>query len=235
MTQQGDARNPAQTEQTTFLSQGSTGTGSESGSYSRNEQSDDNKHDSTSNDTIWGRWPSLMSIRQVTTAFLLEAATNAKPLREKLDAWVLYLWTSYIKLVEAYPLITIFLSCFLFFSAGPIIVFACVTGVSLGIMVSIAAIIILILQSIVVSIAGGVLLLILGTIFVLTLFGFFWAVAGFMGFKLLRNFVKTMQEQRRNHYRQQMKERHNQQSTARVEKASSGSNAEDDEFAEFEL
>lgn len=90
-----------------------------------------------------------------------------------------------------------------------------------------------------VSIAGGVLLLVLGTIFVLTLFGFVWAVACYKGFKLLRNVVKTMQDQRRHQYREQMRQQQNQRSSERAEKAAaaqaSGEEVEEDEFAELEM
>jgi len=120
-----------------------------------------------------------------------------------------------------------------------VLAFACVTGVSLGILVSTAAISVLIVQAIIVSIAGGVLLLVLGVIFVLTLFGFAWAVAAFMSFKLLRNVAKTLQEQRRHRHREQLRHEQSQRSTARAEKAAAaaatGVDAEDDEFAELDM
>jgi len=69
MTQQGDARNPTQADQSSFVFQGNT-SGRDGSS-------------SSSSETVWDRWPSLLSIRQIVTAFVLEAVTNAQPLREK--------------------------------------------------------------------------------------------------------------------------------------------------------
>lgn len=81
MTQQGDARNPSQTDQSqAFVFQGNTGSGS--GSHS-GESEDNNNDNNNGKETIWDRWPLLLSLRQVVTAFVLETMTNAQPLRDK--------------------------------------------------------------------------------------------------------------------------------------------------------
>ncbi|KAG0324843.1 hypothetical protein BG000_002031 [Podila horticola] len=150
-----------------------------------------------------GQWPSLLNIRQVVTAFVLETITNARPLRDKLDVVIRQLWARYLQLVYAYPILTTFLSVLVFFSSGPIIVFACVTGATLGFLVGTAAVIVIILQSIVVTIAGAILLLVLGIILVLTMFTFFWIVAGFFAFKFVRNLAVSLRE----HHQQQQQNR----------------------------
>ncbi|KAF8983842.1 hypothetical protein BGZ52_000250 [Haplosporangium bisporale] len=149
------------------------------------------------------QWPSLLNIRQIVTAFVLETITNARPLRDKLDVVIRQLWERYLQLVYAYPILTTFLSVLVFFSSGPIIVFACVAGASLGFLVGIAAVIVIIIQSIVVTIAGTILFFVLGIIFVLTMFTFFWIVAGFFAFKCVRNLAVSLRE----HHLQQQQNR----------------------------
>ncbi|KAG0338914.1 hypothetical protein BG004_007032 [Podila humilis] len=150
-----------------------------------------------------GQWPSLLNIREVITAFILETVSNTRPLRDKLNVVIVQLWQRYLELVYAYPVLTTFLSVLAFFSAGPIIVFACVTGASLGFLVGTAAVIIFIIQSIIVTIAGAILLVVLGFIFVVTAFTFFWVVAGFFAFKFARGLAISLHESQLQKQKQQ--------------------------------
>ncbi|KAF9182052.1 hypothetical protein BGZ51_004990 [Haplosporangium sp. Z 767] len=133
------------------------------------------------------RWPSLLNIRQVVVAFAIEAVTNSRPLRNKLNVMIIKAWQHYLAYARLNPLLTTFLSCLVFLAAGPILVFACVTGVSLGILVGTAAVIVVVIQSVIVSIAGAILLFILGTILFMTIFAFLWLMVAYMGIKFLRN------------------------------------------------
>ncbi|KAG0015864.1 hypothetical protein BGZ81_011494 [Podila clonocystis] len=160
---------------------------------------DDSSQQQQQRQEAQGQWPSLLNIRQVVTAFVLETITNARPLRDKLDVVIRQLWARYLELIYAYPILTTFLSVLVFFSSGPIIVFACVTGATLGFLVGTAAVIVIIFQSIVVTIAGAILLLVLGIILVLTMFSFFWIVTGFFAFKFIRNLAISLRE----HHQQQ--------------------------------
>ncbi|KAI7827980.1 hypothetical protein BC939DRAFT_76524 [Gamsiella multidivaricata] len=153
--------------------------------------------------TASDRWPSLLNIRQVITAFILEIVSTSKPLREKLNIVAIQAWHQYLSYAQTYPLLTMFISALVLLSAGPVIVFACVTGVSLGILVGTAAVFVLVVQSIVVCIAGAILLFILGTIVVLTVFTFFWLVVGYKGFNFLRNLGLVLHAQHQLHQQQQ--------------------------------
>ncbi|KAG0363143.1 hypothetical protein BG005_002657 [Podila minutissima] len=176
-----------------FVTTGNSGTSDDSSQQQQQQQQQQEQ----------GQWPSLLNIRQVVTAFVLETITNARPLRDKLDVVIRQLWARYLQLVYAYPILTTFLSALVFFSAGPIIVFACVTGATLGFLVGTAAVIVIFIQSIVVTIAGAILLLVLGIILVLTMFSFFWIVAGFIAFKFIRNLAVSLRE----HHQQQQQNR----------------------------
>ncbi|KAI8355483.1 hypothetical protein B0O80DRAFT_425964 [Mortierella sp. GBAus27b] len=156
------------------------------------------------------RWPSLLSIRQVITPFILETITSTRPLREKLSVVALQTWRHYMEYVQAYPILTLFLSSLVLLSAGPIIIFACVTGASLGILVGVAAVVVIVIQSIIVSIAGAILLFILGTIFVLTAFTFFWLVVGYLAFHFVRNLVMVFQAHHQEFHRQQQQQQKQQ-------------------------
>ncbi|KAF9908654.1 hypothetical protein BX616_000067 [Lobosporangium transversale] len=142
------------------------------------------------------RWPSLVNIRQVITALVLETISTTRPLRDKINAVAHRSWQAYLRYAEMYPLLTALLSAIILFSAGPILVFACVTGASLGFLAGIAAVIVIIIQSIVVTIAGAILLFVLGTIVVLTVFMFLCLVAGYMAFKGLRELALIVHGQR---------------------------------------
>lgn len=54
--------------------------------------------------------------------------------------------------------------------------------------------IVIIIQSIVAAIAGAILLFVLGIILVLTMFTFFWIMAGFFAFKCVRNLAVSLRE-----------------------------------------
>lgn len=97
------------------------------------------------------------------------------------------------------------------FSAGPVVVFACVTGISLGVMVAIAAVIIFILQSIVLGIAGAILLFILASIFVLTAIAFGAILAGHAGFKILRDIAVYIHGHHQEHIQRKQQEQNQQQ------------------------
>ncbi|KAG0258067.1 hypothetical protein BG011_003550 [Mortierella polycephala] len=146
------------------------------------------------------RWPLLLNIRQVIVAFAIEAIASSRPLRNRLNAMILKAWQHYLAYAHKNPFLTTFLSCLAFLAAGPILVFACVTGVSLGVLVGTAGVIIVVIQSVVVSIAGAILLFVLGTILFMTVFTFLGLMVAYMGIKFLRNLRVTYQER---HERQQ--------------------------------
>ncbi|KAF9168460.1 hypothetical protein DFQ26_007591 [Actinomortierella ambigua] len=119
-----------------------------------------------------GAWPRLRAYREAASAIIVEKMADARPLREKYT----------------------FITCLVVFSAGPIVVFACVLGMSLGFLVGTAAVIILIIQSIIASIAGVILLMVLGTIVVLTTCLFFWIIAAVMAQRLTTRLLTRMRE-----------------------------------------
>ncbi|KAK3808764.1 MAG: hypothetical protein J3Q66DRAFT_444659 [Benniella sp.] len=210
MTQQVDSRNsssahPSQNEPSALAYGGQTSGSSPTSSSNPGSGGSDGGNDPENH------WPSLLSIRQVLTAFLLETITSTRPLREKIGTMAIRTWNRYLEYAQAYPILTLFLSALVLLSAGPIIIFACVTGISLGILVGVAAVIVIVIQSIVVSIAGAILLFILGTIVVLTVFTFFWLVAGYLGFHFLRNLVIVFQAQHQEFQRQQQQKLRQQQ------------------------
>ncbi|KAI8599023.1 hypothetical protein EDD21DRAFT_406353 [Dissophora ornata] len=208
MTQQVDPKNsstahPGQTEApTAFAFESHRGSGGDSGgdSGSGNGGSSSNATD---------RWPSLLYIRQVLAAFFVEVVSTSKPLRNKLNVVVVQAWHQYLSCVQDYPLLTIFLSSLVLLSSGPIIIFACVTSVSLGFLLGAAVVFVIMIQSIVVSIAGAILLFVLGTILVMTVFTFFWLVVAYVGFNFARNFALVLQTQHR-HLRQQQQQQQQQ-------------------------
>ncbi|KAF9114010.1 hypothetical protein BGX27_000338 [Mortierella sp. AM989] len=196
MTQQFDPKNPStgQTEPLSpFMFEGHTG----SGTGTR----------SSSSGSALNRYPFLLKIRQAATTFVVESAASTKPQREKLNVMALELWRRYLAYIQAFPLLTIFLTSLVVLSAGPVIVFACVTGISLTILVGVAAVIVAVIQSIVVGIAGAILLFVLGSIVVLTVITFVCIVAGYTGFKLARNIAVVLH----GHHQQYVQKQQQQQ------------------------
>ncbi|KAG0307646.1 hypothetical protein BGZ98_010168 [Dissophora globulifera] len=118
----------------------------------------------------------------------------------------------------------IFLTSLVFLCSGPVIVFACITGVSLGILLGTATVVVIVIQSIIVSIAGAILLFVLGSILILAAFAFFWVVVGYLGFSFMRNFALVLHAQHQ-HLRQQQPH----SSSAHMRRDSTKS-MEDDDF-----
>ncbi|KAG0203010.1 hypothetical protein BGX33_009355 [Mortierella sp. NVP41] len=175
MTQQVDLRSPAvQDLSAGFEFQSQSGPGG-------------NTNNSGGGDSSQDRWPSLLNARQVFVAFILEMVSRARPLLEKLNIVILRAWHLYLAYARTYPLLTAFLSCLVVMSAVPFLIFASITGVSLGLLVGTAAVVVIIIQSIVVSVAGAILLFILGIIVILTLFAFFWLIVGYFAFQFVSN------------------------------------------------
>ncbi|KAF9360554.1 hypothetical protein BGX26_008835 [Mortierella sp. AD094] len=129
------------------------------------------------------RWPFLLNIRQAAVTFIQETAASTQPQRENLAL----------------------------LSAGPIIVFACVTGVSLAILIGIATVIVVVIQSIVVGIAGAILLFVLGAVVVLTVITFFCVVAGYAGFKIVRDIAVVVHGHHQQHVKRQQQQQQQQQ------------------------
>ncbi|KAG9319339.1 hypothetical protein KVV02_002735 [Mortierella alpina] len=195
MTQQVDPKSssaqPGRAEPHTafaFESQGDAGSGSSGADRGGNDERD--------GEDAKDRWPSLLNIRQVVVAFILEAVSDSRPLRNKLNAVILRAGQRYVIYAQAHPLPTILLSSLIMFSAAPIVIFACVTGASLGILVGTAALVVIVLQSIIVSIAGAALLFTLGVILIMTTFAFFWLVVLHFGYRSLKSVIWILQEQR---------------------------------------
>ncbi|CAO3570239.1 unnamed protein product [Mortierella alpina] len=196
MTQQVDPKSslaqPGQAEpHAAFAFDGQGDMGSASSGATRDGNSEIEGND------VKDRWPSFINIRQVVVAFVLEAVSDSRPLRNKLNAIILRAWQRYALCAQAYPLPTIFLSSLIVFSAAPIIIFACVTGASLGVLVGTASLAVIVLQSIVVSIAGAVLLFTLGVIVMMTAFASFWLAVLYFGYRFLKNVALIFNEQRR--------------------------------------
>ncbi|KAF9174880.1 hypothetical protein BGX21_005971 [Mortierella sp. AD011] len=152
---------------------------------------------------IGDRWPFLLNIRQAAATFLQESAAATKPHREKLHVIALRLWQVYLGYANDYPLWTFFLSSIALLSAGPIIVFLCVTGISLAILISTATVIVVAIQSIVVGIAGAILLFILGAIVIFTIIASICVVAGYTGFKLARDIAVVVHGHHQQHVKRQ--------------------------------
>ncbi|KAF8977827.1 hypothetical protein BGZ46_007089 [Entomortierella lignicola] len=149
------------------------------------------------------RWPILLNIRQAITSFIVETSASTKPQREKLNALALKLWQQYLAYAQAFPLLTLFLTALVVLSAGPVIVFASVTGVSLAILIGIATTIVVIIQSIVIGITGGILLFVLGAIVIFTVIAFILLVAGYSGFKVTRDIAVVLHGHHQQHVKKQ--------------------------------
>ncbi|KAF9085869.1 hypothetical protein BGX23_009324 [Mortierella sp. AD031] len=185
MTQQVDLRSPAvQDLSAGFEFQSQSGPGG-------------NTNNSGGGDSSQDRWPSLLNARQVFVAFILEMVSRARPLQEKLNIVILRAWHLYLAYARTYPLLTntsinnhtrsLVTTKRVIMSAVPFLIFASITGVSLGLLVGTAAVVVIIIQSIVVSVAGAILLFILGIIVILTLFAFFWLIVGYFAFQFVSN------------------------------------------------
>ncbi|KAF9996811.1 hypothetical protein BGZ80_001171 [Entomortierella chlamydospora] len=161
--------------------------------------------------SVVDRWPFLLNIRQAAITLFQESAAATKPHREKLHVIALRLWQVYLGYANDYPLWTFFLSSIALLSAGPIIGFLCVTGVSLAILISTATVIVVAIQSIVVGIAGAILLFILGAIVIFTIIGSICVVAGYTGFKLARDIAVVVHGHHQQHVKRQQQQQQPQQ------------------------
>ncbi|KAF9971522.1 hypothetical protein BGZ73_005528 [Actinomortierella ambigua] len=141
-----------------------------------------------------GTWPRLLAFREVATAVIADKLNEARPLRDKLNKRATRLWQRYVELVYKKPLLTTFITSLILFSAGPIVVCACVLGMSMGFLVGTAAVVILIIQSIIASIAGAILLMVLGSIFVVTTFLFFWIFVAVVAHRLTTRLLLRVRE-----------------------------------------
>ncbi|KAG0232877.1 hypothetical protein BGW41_001701 [Actinomortierella wolfii] len=98
-------------------------------------------------------WPRLLSFKEAVTAIAIEKLAESRPLRYKLNNYAISAWQRYLDLLSQYPVVTAFISCLILFSAVPILIFACVLGVSFGFLVGTAVVVVIIIQSIIASIA----------------------------------------------------------------------------------
>ena len=108
MTQQVDPRSSAVHDQTAgfeFLSQGS-GPG---GNNTTSSSAPNNSNTSGGNDSgsPGDRWPSLLNVRQVVVAFVLETVSRSRPLQEKLNIVITRAWHLYLAYARAFPLATV--------------------------------------------------------------------------------------------------------------------------------
>ncbi|KAF9925423.1 hypothetical protein FBU30_004779 [Linnemannia zychae] len=197
MTQQVDPRSSAVHDQTSSRFEFQDH-GSGSGGYTSNTASNNNNNNNGNerSSSLGERWPSLLNARQVLVAFILETMSRSRPLQEKLNIVFRRAWHHYLFYVRTYPLLTTFLSCLVALSAVPLLIFAAVTGTSLGLLVGVAAVVVLFIQSIVVTIAGGILLLVLGFIVFLTVFTFFWLIVGYFTFQFVSHAYVSYEDQR---------------------------------------
>ncbi|KAF9909413.1 hypothetical protein EC991_008552 [Linnemannia zychae] len=193
MTQQVDPRSPAVHDHSSGFEFQTRGSGTSGHTSSSNNTSNNNEGNTG---TLEDRWPSLLNARQVLVAFVLEVVSRARPLQEKLNIVISRAWLIYLAYARAYPLLTAFLSTLTILSAIPFIVFASITGVSLGLLIGTAAVIVIIIQSIVATIAGAILLFVLGVIVVLTVFTFFWLVVGYFAFQFTSQVYASFKDQR---------------------------------------
>ncbi|KAG0293518.1 hypothetical protein BGZ96_002747 [Linnemannia gamsii] len=201
MTQQVDPRSPAVHDQSAGFEFQSHGSGPNT--YNTSTSNNNNAGGNENNGSLGDRWPSLLNARQVVVAFILETVSRSRPLQEKLNVVILRAWHLYLAYARAYPLATAFLSCLVVLSAVPVLIFASITGVSLGMLAGTAAVIVIIIQSIVVSIAGAILLFVLGFIVILTVFTFFWLIVGYFAFQFVGNVYGSFKEQRVRHLQEQ--------------------------------
>ncbi|KAF9137311.1 hypothetical protein BGX30_010367 [Mortierella sp. GBA39] len=206
MTQQVDPRNPAVHDQTAGF-EFQSHSGGPGGNNTTFSSAPDNSNNSGGNGdgSLGDRWPLLLKARQVVVAFILETVSRSRPLQEKFNIVILRAWHLYLAYARAYPLATAFLSCLVVLSAVPILIFASITGVSLGLLVGTAAVIVTIIQSIILSIAGAILLFVLGTIVILTVFTFFWLTVGYFAFQFVGNVYGSFKEQRLRHAQEERK------------------------------
>jgi len=211
MTQQVDPRNPAVHEQTAGFEFQSHGSGpGDNNTSSSSAPNNSNNSGGNVDGSLGDRWPSLLNARQVVVAFVLETVSRSKPLQEKLNIIIVRAWHVYLSYARVYPVATALLSCLLVLSALPILIFASITGVSLGFLVGAATVIVIVIQSIIVSIAGVILLFVLGFIVIVTIFTFFWLVVGYFAFQFMKTAygsykaqrLKQAQEERRKEQRE---------------------------------
>ncbi|KAF9153454.1 hypothetical protein BG015_003382 [Linnemannia schmuckeri] len=204
MTQQVDPRSTAVHEQSDgfeFQSHGSS-LGGYNTTSTNNANNTNNANSSSGGDgkeNLEERWPSLLNVRQVVVAFIMETVSRSRPLQEKLNMVIVRAWHLYLAYARAYPLATAFLSCLVVLSAVPILIFASITGVSLGLLAGTATVIVIIIQSIIFCIAGAILLFVLGFIVILTLFTFFWLIVGYIAFQFVSTMYRSFKEQRLRH------------------------------------
>ncbi|KAG0236393.1 hypothetical protein BGW42_003551 [Actinomortierella wolfii] len=137
-------------------------------------------------------WPRLLSLKEAVTAIAIEKLAESRPLRYKLNSYAICAWERYLDLLSQYPVVTTFISCLILFSAVPILIFACVLGVSFGFLVGTAVVVVIIIQSIIASIAGAILLLVLGAIFVITSFIFFWIISAVVTHRLTAHLLSRI-------------------------------------------
>ncbi|KAF9438505.1 hypothetical protein BGZ76_007313 [Entomortierella beljakovae] len=193
MTQQVDSRNPSSTETSQSVPLSAYVFGGPSGS---------NPFPTNANGE---RWAFIVNAREAVSTFIQDTASSTKPQREKLNVYAQSIWQQYLTYLHEYPLLTIFTTSLVMLSAGPILVFGCITGVSLGILIGVASVIIFVIQSIIFGIAGAILLFVLGAILVLTVILFAMAVAGYTGFKIVRDIAVVVHT-----HHQQLVEKQNQ-------------------------